>query len=346
MYGNVEHGGAVIGGLLGSLQAAINQYVRNIPPNDEFNLTSISNMWTQSYQVDGHGSEGGGVLTLTAGQGTVWEENWQPSGIYQNIEAGRDFDIRIYVPSAGSIPVGVGIGFALTFYIDATHYMGIMGGPTYRWFYVYPGSGALSGGSLSLNAPIYLRIVRSGSNLTCYYSTNGVSWTQLGNTFATGSGTGQIWLTCNKGAGVSYTANFDWFRDLAFSQCPRLTGNLGRKFHLNIKSIPIFTASGAIKQLLHMRKMMSGSLRFAGTLSKVYSVGRFVTGSFHCSATLIKAIRRYRFPSGALRFAGTLNLFSGWFKGQRSLSGRMTMTGKLYVLTETMYYQTVNPWPL
>jgi hypothetical protein len=45
------------------------------------------------------------------------------------------------------------------------------------------GASAQSSNSVSgLKAPIWLRMVRSGSSFSAYYSTNGSSWTQIGST--------------------------------------------------------------------------------------------------------------------------------------------------------------------
>ena len=83
-----------------------------------------------------------------------------------------------------------------------------------------------------------------------------------------------------------------------------------------------FHCVGNLNRFLHARKTLSGSFKFLGNLS--YSL---VGGA---SATI----------AGTLHFIASLGIS---FSGSKNLAGNLKMSGKIYILRETMYYGVVNP---
>ena len=47
---------------------------------------------------------------------------------------------------------------------------------------IAPAAVAIMSRSVDINAPVWVKLVRSGNNFSGYYSTNGVTWTQCGST--------------------------------------------------------------------------------------------------------------------------------------------------------------------
>ncbi len=178
---------------------------------DEFSNSVIDNPpWTESYQIGGSAVEGVDTLVVTAGQGTVTDTSWQPSGIYQAFAAG-DFDIQLKISDYGTISSTL----CLACYIDASNYayVGMSGAD---WIYGFKGGGGSGSGTSTHGSPkpAYIRLTRVGTVWTYWSSTDGITWTSRGvATYLISTLAGSCWISVNKGAGVSFTGTFDWIHN-------------------------------------------------------------------------------------------------------------------------------------
>ncbi len=181
--------------------------------DDEFNSGSLSGSWTESFRTGGSYAfdvNTNGTICLYTGEGTINKETYQPSYIYQGSISG-DFSIEM---KFASYTVLSGALYGLVVEIDSTHYyfLGSSGGGT-GYFYSY-NTGFVSASSSGEGQIIYIKAVRSSSNVTLYRSSNGTTWTAL-TTRAIGSGNCKIGIICNCGVGDGGNGNceIDYIRN-------------------------------------------------------------------------------------------------------------------------------------
>jgi hypothetical protein len=203
--------------------------------DDYFDDDTISGGWTESYTTLGSGVEytlvvSGTIsgaadrtyLRLYSGYGSVSTGSFTANGIYQSTADNFDIEIKIAEPSylfyngTNSYQAGIGVKVDENNYVYVYHNIGIFG---YGYEYSYTVSGFGYGGGQALITgdyslpPYYVRIIRSGTSYTMWYSENEYDEWVPGPPMTLKTGTCNVWLFCNQSttSGTQAWADFEYF---------------------------------------------------------------------------------------------------------------------------------------
>jgi hypothetical protein len=197
------------------------------PVADEFNESSINtSVWTARTPVGGSVSLSNGELVLTVPAGSNHDAFVPALDAVQLVQpiANQNFDVAVKIDStlAGS---AIYSGQGIMVEGDASNYI--------RYELAAVGNVSLSAFTISggnqttrinlspfsgYSVPTYLRLARSGSTYTAYYSSDGSTWTTAGSFTDSLSVTGLAPYAWNYNSTPSkapaITAKFDWFHNV------------------------------------------------------------------------------------------------------------------------------------
>jgi hypothetical protein len=182
--------------------------------DDDFLSPPLGAHWTETYTANGSASVISGQLSMDSGDGDFHLYGTTPSWIYQASIEG-DFDIKAKLDSNDVLDSDRDFAGLLVWLNGAQYaFMGIswFSSTDYAWCSVRQ-EGASSGNIFATTTrPLYLRIARSGSTITTWYSLNGTAWVDLtpGESAWTYTGPVDIGLVANHGASSQFNVKFDW----------------------------------------------------------------------------------------------------------------------------------------
>ena len=147
-----------------------------------------------------------------------------------------------------------------------------------------------------------------------------------------------------------------------YFRCAGTLGRLQRKSRSLVGSLRFI---GSLLRKNHAIRSLGGSFRIIGTLiASILKIPSLSSsdGIFHCVGTLNRFLHKQRTLSGSFKFlgnlfyslvggasvsiAGTLRFLASLtilIRGAQTLTGSLRMSGKIYILRETMYYGVINP---
>jgi regulation of enolase protein 1 (concanavalin A-like superfamily) len=183
--------------------------------NDDFTSPPLSSIWTTS-------GNAGATYDLSTNPG--WLRVTSPAGC--DLGAGNDDAPRVLQPVSGDFQAiikvsgvftAVGTHAGLLVFIDNNHFMRVEVRDNNAVQIGGKNGGAFTSTKVNLGSavnPIYLKMVKAGSSVTGYWSSDGSTWTQMGTAYTlTGSDPVQLGLfVINQNTGVpSFSADFDYF---------------------------------------------------------------------------------------------------------------------------------------
>lgn len=180
---------------------------------DYFDDNTIGGGWTEATTSGGSATESGTSLWITSGD----DEHPNFSGLYQTLSGTEDFDVKLLIIDTVPTDTGSAAEAGLAFWIDDTHYMTVWKHSDDNYGHAYNGDGSGSGsGGFGGGPPFFVRIVRSGSNLSAYRSINGIDWTAVYTNMDLGDGACRLYVFANDDAGGGENiAEFGWILDEA-----------------------------------------------------------------------------------------------------------------------------------
>lgn len=191
-------------------------YTKVIPTSDEFNGSSLDGKWTEDYQAGGDSTVSGGYLIITSGDERIIQTGaYDASGVYQEIEADVDFDIKVKLSSDTFTESGSDSQIGIGFYVQSDTYVALhnVDGYVYRLLNSTGSSGYFR--QTPPSSPYYYRIKRVSTTVTLYTSYDGTEWTQrLNRTDPVIYDAGQFWIFANDAGDIGFTADFDWLRSI------------------------------------------------------------------------------------------------------------------------------------
>lgn len=185
--------------------------------DDDFS-GSLNDKWIDISSGIGSTSIVGGKLRCSVTAGLIGNGGVKSKGVFSG-----DFEVKVHVDLI-TYPTADYWAARLSFVIDGSHYFWIgaladvlapfslytaygMPGPVNYW------------SSRAGYTSFWLKLIRSGANVSCYYSLNDVTYNLVGSPLAVGSGDGHIYLEVANWASLpAAVADFDNFT--VISGCP------------------------------------------------------------------------------------------------------------------------------
>ena len=184
--------------------------------SDDFDGSSMDPAWSDqdigSPGKAGSVTQGGGILSVEGGGSDIWGTSDQFHYVYRTgLTASDDFIVTVKILSVENTNQWAKGGIMVRQSLDANaKFVDVVATPTNKWHRLQAraGTGASAtstGDTLSLSFPYWLRLVKSGSTYTAYYSTDGVSFTPYMNGGSQASRT--VSMSGNIYVGLAVTAH-------------------------------------------------------------------------------------------------------------------------------------------
>ncbi len=186
--------------------------------SDDFDGSSLDPAWSNqdigSPGKTGSVSQAGGILSVEGGGSDIWGTSDQFHYVYRTgLTASDDFIVTVKILSVENTNPWAKGGIMVRQSLDANaKFADVIATPTNKWHRLQAragtGSSATStGDTLSLSFPYWLRLVKSGSTYTAYYSTDGVTFTPYMNGGSQASRS--VTMSGNIYVGLAVTAHDD-----------------------------------------------------------------------------------------------------------------------------------------
>jgi type IV pilus assembly protein PilY1 len=158
-----------------------------------------------------------GYLTVWANGSSIWGTSDKFRYVYQSISG--DFDVKLRVVSppteTGQTYAKAGLMVRASTNSNSQHVMVVATNGAGLQFATRQSNGGYTGtfgNYVSINYPVWVRLVRSGNNFTAYYSSNGSSWTQHASTTVNMSSNVLVGMaTASYSSGSLGTGEYDEF---------------------------------------------------------------------------------------------------------------------------------------
>ena len=200
------------------LDPTVRQYRALGGESDGFNGFSVDPKWTVTHIGNDVPSQEpmvtNGTINITGRGQNIWNTRDYFTYLYQGGKTG-DFTIDVKVNSLQNTATyaKAGIMIRQSLANNSRHAMALLT-PSQAGFYrrVTDGASTLGTRISSVTAPRWLRLKRVGDNFTAYYSSDAITWTQVGNDNISMTGTVNVGLAVSSvNTGTDNTANFDNF---------------------------------------------------------------------------------------------------------------------------------------
>ena len=134
-----------------------------------------------SVAATGSASYSNTVFTVNGSGADVWGTNDAFRFVYQAVSGNCDIRARVASVQNSNPSSKGGVMIRETLNSSSTHvFMELKGGGGLEFLYRTATGGSTGAGSASGNAPQWVRLTRTNTTFTAYYSANGTSWTQVG----------------------------------------------------------------------------------------------------------------------------------------------------------------------
>ena len=155
--------------------------------SSEVSVTTLPLPWVSAYvgSVGANGSviDSNGVFTVNGSGADIWGTADAFQFVYQTVSG--DCDIRARAASLANTSAGAKAGVMIRATLDADSAEALAdvqpAGSGLQFIYrTTPGGSAALNSSAGGSAPVWVRLTRTNSTITAYYSADGTSWTSLG----------------------------------------------------------------------------------------------------------------------------------------------------------------------